>query len=139
MNRLYQIRLQHSRTAGSSRSFTAIRKDAGLCCGSRLRKGEVFAYLGLPQNLKDLKDPRKILGLCGRRQQHPKLRVVRVREDSHHQSTLDAVYVFVVPRSEFPIRLSYITTTEIGYFSISCAATVRRHLQGRKHLGPPWG
>ena len=34
---------------------TAIRKDAGLCCGSRLRKGEVFAHVGLPQNLKDLK------------------------------------------------------------------------------------
>ena len=33
----------------------ALRKDAGLCCGSRLRKGEVFAYVGLPQNLKDLK------------------------------------------------------------------------------------
>ena len=33
----------------------ATRKDAGLCCGSRLRKGEVFAYVGLPQNLKDLK------------------------------------------------------------------------------------
>ena len=45
-------------TAGSSRSFTAIRKDAGLCCGSRLRKGEVFAYVGLPQNLKDLKKSR---------------------------------------------------------------------------------
>jgi len=42
-------------TVGSSRSFTAIRKDAGLCCGSRLRKGEMFAYVGLPQNLKDLK------------------------------------------------------------------------------------
>ena len=33
----------------------AIRKETGLCCGSRLRKGEVFAYVGLPQNLKDLK------------------------------------------------------------------------------------
>ena len=33
-----------------------IRKDAGLYCGPRLRKGEVFAYVGLPQNLKDLKD-----------------------------------------------------------------------------------
>ena len=33
----------YSGTAGSSRFFTAIRKDAGLCCGSRLRKGEVFA------------------------------------------------------------------------------------------------
>ena len=41
-------------TAGSSRSFTAIQKDTGRCCGSRLRKGEVFAYVGLPQNLKDL-------------------------------------------------------------------------------------
>ena len=39
-----------------SRSFTAIRKDAGLCCGSRLRKGEVFAYVGRNQNLKDLED-----------------------------------------------------------------------------------
>ena len=36
------------RTAGYSRFFTAIRKDAGLCCGSRLRKGKVFAYVGLP-------------------------------------------------------------------------------------------
>ena len=34
------------------------RKDAGLYCGSRLRKGEVFAYGGLPHNLKDLDDPR---------------------------------------------------------------------------------
>ena len=32
--------------AGSSRSFTATRKDAGLCCGSRLRSGEVFTFLG---------------------------------------------------------------------------------------------
>ena len=29
--------------------------DAGLCCGSRLRKGEVFAYAGRNQSLKDLK------------------------------------------------------------------------------------
>ena len=43
-------------TAGSSRSFTAIRTDAGLYCGSRLRKGEVIAYLGRNQNLKDLKE-----------------------------------------------------------------------------------
>ena len=28
---------------------------SGLYCGSRLRKGEVFAYVGLSQNLKDLK------------------------------------------------------------------------------------
>ena len=33
----------------------AIRKDAGLCCGSRLRKGDVFTYGRLPQHLKDLK------------------------------------------------------------------------------------
>ena len=45
-------------TAGSLRSFTAIKKDAGLCCGSRLRKGEVFAYIGRNQNLKDLKAAR---------------------------------------------------------------------------------
>ena len=42
-------------TAGSSRSFTAIRTDAGLCCGSHLRKGEVFAYLGSIHNLNDLR------------------------------------------------------------------------------------
>ena len=41
--------------AASSKSFTAIRKDAGLYCGSRLRSGEVFAYVGSIQNLKDLK------------------------------------------------------------------------------------
>ena len=34
---------------------SAIRKDAGLCCGSRLRSGEVFAYVGRNPNLKDLK------------------------------------------------------------------------------------
>jgi len=39
---------------GSKRSFTAIRKEAGLFCGSFLRKGEVFAYAGRSQNLKDL-------------------------------------------------------------------------------------
>ena len=49
------------RFSGSSRSFTVIRKDAGLYCGPRLRKGEVFAYVGLPQNLKDLKDLAVIL------------------------------------------------------------------------------
>ena len=32
-----------------------IRKDAGLCCGSRRRSGEVFAYVGSIQKLKDLK------------------------------------------------------------------------------------
>ena len=36
-------------------AFTAIQKDAGRCCGSRLRSGEVFAYVGRNQNLKDLK------------------------------------------------------------------------------------
>ena len=45
------------------RSFTAIRKDAGLYCGSLLRKGEVFTYVGLPQNLKDLKDGRDVRSL----------------------------------------------------------------------------
>jgi len=30
-------------------------RDAGLCCGSRLRMREVFAYVGLIHNLKDLK------------------------------------------------------------------------------------
>ena len=54
-------------TAGSSRSFTAIRKDAGLYCRSRLRKGEVFAYVGLPHNLKDLKDQRRRVAREARR------------------------------------------------------------------------
>jgi len=42
--------------AGSSRSFAAIRKEVGRFCGSFLRNGEVFAYVGLSQNLKYLKD-----------------------------------------------------------------------------------
>jgi hypothetical protein len=33
-----------------------MRKEAGLFCGSLLRKGEVFAYVGRNQNLKDLKE-----------------------------------------------------------------------------------
>ena len=41
------------------KSFTAIRKDAGLCCGSRLRSGEVSAYGGSIQNLKDLMGSRE--------------------------------------------------------------------------------
>ena len=52
-----------------------IRKDAGLYCGSRLRKGEVFAYVGSIQNLKDLKESinafsavlsteGRVVGLC---------------------------------------------------------------------------
>ena len=32
-----------------------IRKEAGLFCGSFLRKGEVLAYVGSIQNLKELK------------------------------------------------------------------------------------
>jgi len=41
--------------AGPLRSYTAIRKEAGLFCGSFLRKGLVFACVGLIQTLKDLK------------------------------------------------------------------------------------
>ena len=33
-----------------------IGRKRGLCCGSRLRKGEVLAYVGRIHNLKDLKD-----------------------------------------------------------------------------------
>ena len=32
------------------RTFTATRKEAGPFCGSFLRKGEVFAFVGLRQN-----------------------------------------------------------------------------------------
>jgi len=41
-------------------SCAAIRKQAGLFCGSFLRKGEVFAYFGLSKNLKDLKGSRPV-------------------------------------------------------------------------------
>ena len=38
------------------KGFAADKSGAsGLYCGPRLRKGEVFAYVGLLQNLKDLK------------------------------------------------------------------------------------
>ena len=42
--------------AGSLRSFAAIRKEAGIFSGSFLWKGEVLAYNGRIQNLKDSKD-----------------------------------------------------------------------------------
>ena len=44
------------RSKGPLRSFTAMRKEGGLFCGSFLRKGEVLSYVGLSQNVKDLKD-----------------------------------------------------------------------------------
>jgi hypothetical protein len=43
-----------------------VRKEQELFCGSLLRKGEVFAYVGSIQNLKDLKagnNAATILGL----------------------------------------------------------------------------
>ena len=52
-----KIWVEATHTAGSSRSFTAIRKDTRLYCGSRQRSGEVFAYGGSIQNLKDLEKP----------------------------------------------------------------------------------
>ena len=51
------------RGAGSSTSFTEIRKEAGLFCGSFLRKGEVFDSLGRNQSLKDPKNLNFYLGL----------------------------------------------------------------------------
>ena len=62
---LLEVDVACAPSAGSSRSSTALRKGAGLCCGSRLRKGEVFAYVGLPKNLKDLKDMVLLLGPMG--------------------------------------------------------------------------
>jgi len=52
---LIAARLQHWR-AGFSRPFAAIRKEAGLFCGSLMRKDEALAYVGLFQTLKDLND-----------------------------------------------------------------------------------
>ena len=46
-------------TAGSSRSFTAIRKDAGLCCGSRLREGRSVCLCWAPSKLKGPKGPTR--------------------------------------------------------------------------------
>ena len=39
-------------TAGSSRSFTALRKDAGLCCGSRLLEGRSVCLCWAPSKPK---------------------------------------------------------------------------------------
>ena len=41
---------------------------ARLCCGSRLRKGEVFAYVGRNLNLEDLKDRSEV---AASREPHP--------------------------------------------------------------------
>ena len=49
-------------TAGSSRSFTAIRKDAGLCCGSRLREGQSVCLcwaLSKPKGPKGPETPKQ--------------------------------------------------------------------------------
>jgi hypothetical protein len=46
---------------GSLISSTLIRQEAGPFCGSFLHK--VFAYVGLIQNLRNLKDQRVLLGL----------------------------------------------------------------------------
>ena len=55
-----------------ARSFAAFRKDTELYCGSRLRKGDVFAYVGLSQNLKDLKDrTRQLQGFLAHEKKLP--------------------------------------------------------------------
>jgi len=54
-NQLVYLHMPHlSWRAGPLRSFSAIRQEAGLFCGSFLRKGEVFVYVGRFQDLKDL-------------------------------------------------------------------------------------
>jgi hypothetical protein len=50
--------LKVSRILGGSSAATGLR------CGSRLRKGEVFAYVGRNQNLKDLTDLRCLRVRC---------------------------------------------------------------------------
>jgi len=45
---------------GFSKPRTRDRGTSGLFCGSFLRKDEVFAYFGLFQKLKDLKDQRTV-------------------------------------------------------------------------------
>ena len=42
-------------TAGSSRSLLQSERTQGFAADPGYWKGEVFAYVGLPQNLKDLK------------------------------------------------------------------------------------
>ena len=45
-------------TAGSSRSFTALRKEAGLCCGSRLLEGRSVCLCWAPSKPKGPKGCR---------------------------------------------------------------------------------
>jgi hypothetical protein len=52
---VWQRTAKGSRAARTHREGSEGAVQAGLYCGSRLRQGEVFAYAGLPQNLKDLK------------------------------------------------------------------------------------
>jgi hypothetical protein len=47
--------------AGSLKSFDAIQKEAKFSCGSFLRKGEAFAYVGSIQNFEDQTDLKEIL------------------------------------------------------------------------------
>ena len=41
---------------GLFQTLRTYRTEEGLLCGSFVREGEVFAYVGLFQNLKDLND-----------------------------------------------------------------------------------
>ena len=71
------VSLLHWR-AGSWRSFAAMRKEAGLFCGSFLRKGEVFNCVGKNQNFKDLMNLAQEsfvgMGVAKRRIPHDKSR-----------------------------------------------------------------
>ena len=51
-----------------------------------------------------------------------------VVSDSHYQSTFDAVYVYVVPRSEFPIVPSY-PHPQIVVYRLGCT---EREEEGRQ-------
>ena len=55
---LRAICTERARTAGSSRSFTALRKDAGLYCGSRLLEGRSVCLCWAKSKPKGPKGPR---------------------------------------------------------------------------------
>ena len=72
--------------AGSLRSFSEIRKEAGPFCGSFLPKGELFAYVGRIQNLKDLHNEQMAArcAVLDRLGSHPHLiRAVAFSADFH--------------------------------------------------------
>ena len=79
------------RMARSSTFFAAMRQGPGLSCGSSLRKGEVLAYVGTHQNLKDPRENRTCVCLwwAVSKPEGPETSSKRTTQDRNFQNLKD--------------------------------------------------